>query len=116
MFSQRLERNARAAEEKAERSRHRKLLKETKRKRDRVRTIHKRRVAAEVRISETIWTVAKVIASRVTGPAHSAAFDEAYFSTMDAVVAAAENAAAKSAGFETWADFEATFENEAETE
>jgi hypothetical protein len=115
IFSQKLERMARAAEEKAERAGHRKWLKETKSKRDRNRTIRKRRDAAEVRISEAIWVVAEVLASRVAstgGPEYDAAFDEAYFSTMDAVVAAAETAAANAVGFETWADFEAAQESE----
>jgi hypothetical protein len=115
LAAQRLERRARTAEEKAERARHRKWLKETKSGRDRHRTIHKRRIAAETRISEAIWMTAEAQASKVASggsPEYYAAFDEAYFSIMDVVVVAAETAAAKAIGFETWADFEAARESE----
>jgi len=91
------QRAAEAAQEKAERAEHRKWLKETKPRRDAQKARGRRYYAAEQRI----------INAALAGAAGD---DDAYFAIMDAAGLAAEATAAKAAGYDTWAAFQAAQE------
>ena len=101
------ERASRAAREKAERAEHRKWLKETKPERDVERARQRGLDAARARLfgaaSDAAWEVAEKAFWGI-------AYDEAYFAILDAAGLAAEAAAAKAAGYETWAAFQAARE------
>ncbi len=107
------ERASRAAREKAERAEHRKWLKETKPERDAERARRRRRLdAARARVFGAASDAAWEVADKATNEAAlwSVAYDEAYFAILDTVGLAAEAAAAKAAGYETWAAFKAAQE------
>ena len=108
------QRAARAASEKAERAEHRKWLKETKPERDARRNWEKRRDAVRARIFDAMWQGAtEAVGERIADTrAWEAALEEAYLDLMNEVALAAEPAAAKVAGFETWAAFQAAKETE----
>jgi len=109
LLAHKMKRAAIEAAEKEDRVRHKKWLKETKPKRDRQRSTRKREVAALSHIIDVIWRAASAKASKVSlsGPGWDAAFSEGFLTIADAVERAAEAAAAKAAGFESWAAFEA---------
>jgi hypothetical protein len=106
------QRAARAASEKAERAEHRKWLKETKPERDAWRNFEKRRDAVRARIFGAMWQGAtEAVGERIADTlAWEAARREAYLDLMAEVAIATEAAAAKVAGFETWAAFQAAKE------
>jgi hypothetical protein len=108
------ERDARATREKAERAAHRRWLKETKPHREAQRAMQRRFKAARARIFGAAMSGASTVADNVadTAASREAAYDAAWFAILDAAGLAAEAAAAKASGYETWAAFEAATEAE----